>query len=126
MLHGMYHSQVLTRQIQQEQHQFFIASQQAEAVGFAGTSPYTEDLWKLHKLYVLPFRQKGGTGKALLQAVETQAVAASAKGLLLQVNRHNPAVAFYRHQGFEIDSSGDFDIGAGFYMHDFVMKKTWN
>lgn len=125
MLQMMYNTEVLTRQIQQEQHQFLIAYQQGEAVGFAGASAYANDLWKLHKLYVLPFRQKGGIGKTLLQAMEPLAVAAGAKGLVLQVNRHNPAIAFYQHQGFSIAETGDFAIGAGFFMHDYVMKKNW-
>ena len=39
----------------------------------------------------------------------------------LNVNRNNPAVGFYRNQGFSIIRQGDFPIGNGFYMNDYIM-----
>jgi ribosomal protein S18 acetylase RimI-like enzyme len=39
----------------------------------------------------------------------------------LNVNRNNPAVGFYRHLGLDILREGDFHIGNGFYMNDYIM-----
>lgn len=39
----------------------------------------------------------------------------------LNVNRKNPALSFYRHMGMTIASSGDFDIGNGYFMNDYIM-----
>lgn len=124
MLNMMYSHATLEKQMLQEGHQFFVAESEDKMLGFAGCSLYEEKTWKLHKLYVLPFQQKSGLGKALLQTVEGVACTAGAETLLLNVNRNNNAFAFYKHQGFEIDSIGDFDIGAGFFMNDYVLKKS--
>ena len=38
----------------------------------------------------------------------------------LNVNRENPAVGFYEHIGMTRDRQGDFPIGKGFYMNDYI------
>lgn len=42
----------------------------------------------------------------------------------LNVNRNNRAVGFYEHMGLCKDHDGDFPIGSGFYMNDYIMTKT--
>jgi ribosomal protein S18 acetylase RimI-like enzyme len=123
MLRMMYNHATLENQMTKEGHEFFVAETEDKILAFAGCSPYENGVWKLHKLYVLPFQQKSGLGKSLLQFVEKVASEAGAEALVLNVNRQNNANAFYKHLGFEIDSIGDFDIGAGFFMNDYVMKK---
>jgi N-acetylglutamate synthase-like GNAT family acetyltransferase len=124
----MYRSEVLARQMESEDHQFFIA-ENGKAIGFAGTSPFAyggderANYWKLHKLYVLPYVQKTGAGKALMEKVMAVARENGATSLLLNVNRDNKAVSYYQKQGFSVVESGDFDIGAGFFMNDYVMAK---
>lgn len=39
----------------------------------------------------------------------------------LNVNRSNPAVAFYEKMGMYKASQGDFHIGNGYYMNDYIM-----
>jgi len=39
----------------------------------------------------------------------------------LNVNRNNKAVTFYEHMGMHKDRQGDFPIGNGFYMNDYIM-----
>ena len=39
----------------------------------------------------------------------------------LHVNRNNPALGFYKHMGMEKVREGDFPIGNGFYMNDYIM-----
>lgn len=122
MLHSMYATEVLTQQMETG-HQFWLAEdERTTPIGFAGASAMAPAEWKLHKLYVLPFMQTKGVGKALLQVVADTARQAGATGLQLNVNRANKAVEFYRHLGFEIIDSGDFNIGAGFFMNDYIMR----
>lgn len=135
MLNKMYSQQELAMQMTAEGHQFFIAEQNGAAIGFAGVSAVSYPLtpieegakkhqpWKLHKLYVLPSVQKSGAGKALMQAVLDAVHSNGGNYLILNVNRNNPAYHYYLKNGFEVLASGDFDIGSGFFMNDYVMGK---
>ena len=38
----------------------------------------------------------------------------------LNVNRHNSAVVFYEHLGMRRDRQGDFPIGHGYFMNDYI------
>lgn len=42
--------------------------------------------------------------------------------MLLNVNRHNTkALAFYQRMGMSKVDEGDFPIGQGYYMNDYIM-----
>ena len=131
MMAKMYNAEVLTHQMAVEGQLFFILEKNGRCLGFAGTSPNSHPPpsnlashpWKLHKLYVLPFEQKIGAGKMLLQKVEETVKAAGGNYLTLNVNRSNAAFQFYVKNGFTVLESGDFDIGQGFFMQDYVMGK---
>lgn len=120
----MYNYNTLHKQMTEEGHTFLLAEDNFQHIGFAGFSPYLGTTWKLHKLYVLPFQQKTGAGKALLAQAESIAMEQGATSILLNVNRQNNAFHFYQRMGYQIESEGDFDIGAGFFMNDYVMKKA--
>ena len=80
-------------------------------------------LFHLHKLYVLPCCQRQGLGRRLFHAAK--AYARSEAGgrcrIELNVNRQNKALDFYRREGMQIARTGDFPIGRGFYMNDYIM-----
>jgi ribosomal protein S18 acetylase RimI-like enzyme len=89
---------------------------------YAGDQPGGEA--DLHKLYLLPAFHGLGAGSTLLQHVEDQCRLQQCASLTLNVNKHNHrAVRAYRRNGFSIIQSVYKDIGAGFYMDDFVMTK---
>lgn len=124
MLDKMYSKDELLQQIR-EGHTFLIASEHSADLGFAGFS-LTEPLkqvYKLHKLYVLPKAHGLGTGKLLINEVLSQLKQLGAKSLQLNVNRKNRAVDFYKNAGFVIIETVDLDIGNGFYMNDYLMEK---
>jgi GNAT superfamily N-acetyltransferase len=76
----------------------------------------------LHKYYIDVSKHRKGIGTAFFNYLLTQLD--TSLPIRLQVNRKNfKAVNFYFKMGFFIESVGDFDIGGGFYMNDFVMKK---
>lgn len=123
MLEMMYSSSVLEFQMKNG-HQFFLIRDGEQALGFMGiqTNHPLNGQIKIHKLYVLPNQQGKGLGKLLLNHAKKLATRVACKSLVLNVNRHNKAVDFYLHYGFEISKEEDIDIGNGFFMNDFVME----
>ena len=79
--------------------------------------------YHLQKLYVLPAYQ----GKQLGKLLFGQAITAIRElhphpcRMLLNVNRHNKALTFYQKMGMTKVDEGDFDIGNGYYMNDYIM-----
>jgi ribosomal protein S18 acetylase RimI-like enzyme len=71
---------------------------------------------------VLPECQGTGAGKILMDEVIKRTADAGNKSLLLNVNRDNPALGFYKKKGFEIIKTEDIDIGNGYFMNDYVME----
>lgn len=123
MLDMMYSSSSLENQMNQNI-TFFLAELNGEIVGFASTGREPmEGMFKLHKLYILPNIQTKGIGSALLEAVILFAKKNSGEQLVLQVNRNNSAVDFYKKKDFIILYEADFDIGNGYQMNDYVMGK---
>jgi diamine N-acetyltransferase len=120
MLDLMYSDSSLTQQMDSG-HQFYIFEFEQAPIGFASVSKEEEGIFKLNKLYVLPTIQKTGAGKALLQQVKSYAKANGGKQLILQVNKHNNAKAFYEYQGFHVQREMVFELDHGFVMDDYVM-----
>lgn len=128
MMDWMYSAESLRRQMTVDGHVYFIGEMDGEAVGYVSVQPEgrTEDglpLWHLQKIYVLPERQADGVGKRLfLHAVDyVRRKAGEPCRVELNVNRNNRAVGFYEHLGMRKMRSGDFAIGNGFFMNDYIM-----
>ncbi|OSZ81818.1 hypothetical protein CAP35_00685 [Chitinophagaceae bacterium IBVUCB1] len=125
MLGKMYNEETIKQQIETNSQTYLMFEVDGVATGFTAYSPRTEnpDVYKLHKLYCLTHTKGLGYGKLLLQAVESAVLSAGKSVLELNVNRHNPAVGFYQKMGFEIAYTEDIDIGNGYWMNDYVMRK---
>ncbi len=123
MLEMMYSADTLQQQMEAG-HVFLILNDEECPVGFAGYEcDYKEaGSCKLHKIYLLPETQGKGMGKMLLNAVVEKAKEAGQRRLLLNVNRYNKALAFYRNYGFAIIAEEDIDIGNGYFMNDYIME----
>jgi ribosomal protein S18 acetylase RimI-like enzyme len=121
----MYDAPALEYQIKERGDVFLIAFNGREALGFASYQlNYSPLQTRLHKLYVLPYTQVKGIGKMLIQTVENYAQSAGQENILLNVNRYNQAVGFYKHLGYHIHKEEDIDIGQGYFMNDYEMKKS--
>ncbi len=126
MLNLTYSRTSLINQIESE-HQFVLAIEKNNPVGFASYSqknieePYT---FRLHKIYVLPNQSVKGIGSALLYHVCKASVSAGATLLELNVNKYNKAKLFYEKNGFVILKEEVIDIGNGYVMDDYVMVKS--
>ncbi|MEN9999882.1 MAG: hypothetical protein RI922_2872 [Bacteroidota bacterium] len=123
MLNWMYDLKHLELQFDNG-HQFFVAEVDNVSVGFIGIEPNHPEkgLTKIHKIYILPSKQGLGIGKKLIEFVKKIAIQSEIEGLLLNVNRFNKAVDFYKAIGFNILFEENIDIGNGYLMEDYVMK----
>ena len=126
MLERMYGPEALRAQVEERGHVFLLARDDAgEARAYVS---YELDclpgVTKVHKLYVLPDGHRGGTGRALVEAVADIARAAGQQALRLDVNRDNPAVGFYERLGFAKVDEVVTEIGEGYVMDDFVFEKN--
>lgn len=123
MLNWMYDLKQLENQYNQG-HQFYVAELEETPVGFIGIEPNHPEkgITKIHKIYILPNQQGLGIGKKLIEFVRKIAVQSEMEGLLLNVNRFNKAVDFYRAIGFNIMFEENIEIGNGYLMEDFVMR----
>lgn len=102
-----------------------LACDDGGAVGFVGWHPLDDGrTMKLDKLYVLPEHHGAGIGRMLIEHVVAKARAAGCSAVALNVNRGNVnAVRAYERCGFAIRERGDFPIGNGFVMEDFIMVR---
>jgi ribosomal protein S18 acetylase RimI-like enzyme len=126
MLNWMYDLKMLESQVEQG-HNFFVAEEQGDAIGFAGfeLNHLEGPKAKLHKLYLLPSSQGKGVGKTLLLEVAKRAREAGQKSLVLNVNKYNKkAIDFYIAMGFVTIRQEVNDIGSGYVMDDDVMELT--
>jgi ribosomal protein S18 acetylase RimI-like enzyme len=126
MLAWLYSEASLHGQLHAQGHTFLLAKVGDAYAGFASCESNYKDTGKtkLHKLYVLPEAQGHGVGRALVDAVTEIAVRHGNGALLLNVNRRNVAIRFYRRLGFEVIAEENIPIGNGFLMEDYVMEKT--
>lgn len=121
MLELMYSSTSLLKQM--EEHEFILCHDADEPIGFASFSHVGENVFKLHKIYILPERQGKGVGRFMVEHILRAIQEKGGVALDLNVNRHNPARFFYERLGFEIIREEDIDIGQGYWMNDYVMRK---
>ncbi|SEW34662.1 GNAT family N-acetyltransferase [Chitinophaga arvensicola] len=124
MLDMMYSTASLEKQITELQHQFIILQDDDKPIGFAAYSATdTGGIFKLHKIYLDGSYQGKGVGKFLLLQVAEQVKERGANILELDVNRFNKAKQFYEKQGFSVYKEKQTDIGQGYIMDDYVMRK---
>jgi len=125
MLSWMYDVKNLEKQ-HNEGHQFFLAEEDGERLGFTGIEVNSEQgKTKIHKIYILPSAQGKGVGKKLFAKIREVAKSSDQKSLLLNVNKYNQgAIDFYEYLGFENIKSEVNDIGNGYVMDDFVFELT--
>ena len=108
MMEWMYGAEVLAREMCGE-FAWFIAS--------------AHGVFHLQKIYVLPRFQGIGAGEFLFRhAVEyIRSVHPAPCRMELNVNRNNRALHFYERMGMRKLREGDFPIGDGYYMNDYIM-----
>ena len=124
MMEWMYAPGNIRKQMEEEGHVYFLAYEECEACGYVSIQPEGEHLFHLQKIYVLPYFQGNRAGRALFDHALNyiKKVHPGPCTVELNVNRHNTkAIAVYEHFGMRKVREGDFDIGNGFFMNDYIM-----
>ena len=123
MMNWMYSPENIRKQMEEEGHVYFIAYEECEAAGYVSIQQQGENLFHLQKIYVLPYFQKAHCGSFLFHETVKyiRSIHPTPCLLELNVNRNNKALDFYRYMGMKKLREGDFDIGNGFYMNDYIM-----
>jgi N-acetylglutamate synthase-like GNAT family acetyltransferase len=105
--------------------EYYIATCAKEYVGYAGLVPnYLDGQMLLSKIYVKNSVRGSGVGNQILDFVEETSIARGFNTIWLTVNRFNDStVDWYFRHGFLTVDKVKKDIGSGFFMDDFIMKK---
>lgn len=127
MMEWMYSLPSLEKQLESG-HVYYIAMQNDEPCGYISVQHEGEvagkAMFHLHKIYIMPHQQGKGLGRLLFEKVlDFARCHANGKpfAIELNMNRDNPALHFYQHMGLKILRSGDFPIGNGYYMNDYIL-----
>ena len=123
MMDWMYSPENLHKQMTEDGHIYFLAFEGNEPADYLSIQPEGEHTYHLQKIYVLPSFQGQKLGKLLFE----QAIKAIKElhpepcQMRLNVNRQNKALTFYEKMGMKKVDEGDFHIGNGYYMNDYIM-----
>lgn len=123
MMEMMYSEESLHHQMEEEQQQFLLAYEAERCLGYVSVERQAPQLFHLQKIYVLPEAQGKGVGKHLFQEAigYIRSICKGPCRMELNVNRYNRALKFYEHMGMRRDREGDFPIGNGYFMNDYIM-----
>ena len=105
--------------------EFFLISYENKNIGYLALEKeykFINDLY-IHKIYLLKEMQLKGIGKEIMRQIFEKAIQQRFNSVSLNVNRFNNAVKFYEKMGFDIEYQEDIDIGMGYLMEDYVMRK---
>lgn len=122
MMEWMYSPDNIRKQME-EGHVYLLASKGNEAIGYVSVQPQEADVFHLQKIYVLPSYQGTHCGSFLFrEAIRyIKEIHPTPCLMELNVNRHNKALHFYECMGMKKLREGDFPIGNGYYMNDYIM-----
>lgn len=123
MMDMMYSAESLRRQMEVDHHIFYLALIDNRTVGYVSIERQGERLFHLQKIYLLPECQGHHIGERLFECAcrHAKSLCEAPCTMELNVNRHNRALGFYQRMGMRKVREGDFDIGNGYYMNDYIM-----
>ena len=118
----------LHQQIAIEGHVYYIAYWDDEPCGYISVEQQEADVFHLQKIYGMPGFQGKGIGKDLFLLAISHIKSEHPTPCLMElnVNRNNKALQFYERMGMKCLREGDFDIGNGYYMNDYIMEKEFD
>ncbi len=124
MFEMMYSSESILNQMTELHHEYFIIYNNVEPAGYISIETVDKDLYEFQKIYSLPQLHGSGIGRYIIEQGISylKSIHPGPFTIELNVNRHNPAVGFYKHMGFYEYATRDFHIGNGYYMNDYIMR----
>lgn len=125
MFEMMYAPDSLLTQMNELHHQYFIVFDDGSPAGYLSIEQKDPDLFNFQKIYSLPEKHGSGIGRYIIEQgiAYLKQLHPGPFTVELYVNRHNPAVGFYKHMGFQVVATRDHSIGNGYYMNDYIMEK---
>lgn len=125
MMDMMYAPDVMAKEWQAGYHFCMVLADGRDA-GYLVFSAYGEDgTAKLHKVYLLKEFHHQGIGQQMLEYACSRCRELGFTSVLLAVNKQNHAAqkAYFRY-GFVQEKAVKCDIGNGFFMDDYLMRKV--
>ncbi|TDB68217.1 GNAT family N-acetyltransferase [Arundinibacter roseus] len=125
MLEMMYSLGSIKEQVDTKNNIFLVAQNDSELLGFISYELFYKNLpqTKIHKIYILPDIQGQGIGQKLIASITEISIQNNCNSLILNVNRQNKAIDFYKKNGFTVVDREDIPIGEGFFMNDYILQK---
>ncbi len=126
MLEKFQSKEAMRRQMTKEHYRYFRIESDGKAAGYTALvrPPEATDLL-LSKFYIQKADRGKGVGKKAFAQIERIAKAEGLTAIRLTVNRNNQSsIDIYLKLGFVIEGETVFDIGGGFVMDDFLMRKA--
>ena len=110
-------------EMEEEGHVYFIAYKEGKPCGYVSVQQQEKDVFHLQKIYVLPYFQGAHCGSFLFREAIKYIKEVHPEPCLMElnVNRDNKALLFYERMGMRKLREGDFPIGNGYYMNDYIM-----
>jgi len=122
MLETMYNKNEIYSHFNNNWKYFLLIDNENNHIGFMGYQlDYELNTTKLHRIYILSEFSGKGFGKFAINFLKNDVYKYGNNRIILNVNKNNPAIHFYKSQGFKVYDSNIFDIGNGFVMDDYLM-----
>ncbi len=123
MIDMMYSPKSLHRQMEVERQTFYLAVDNGRTIGYVSIERQGERVFHLQKIYLLPEYQGRRIGERLFGRAcrHVKELCSGPCTMELNVNRHNRAIGFYERMGMRKVREGDFPIGNGYCMNDYIM-----
>jgi len=123
MLNAGQSKDIIIRQIVEEGYEYSVIKDNDKDIGYYAYYKDGDSLF-LSKIYILKEVRGKGFGRKALNDVYLYAEKHQLKMIHLRVNRNNAgAVRAYEANGYAIYDENKSDIGNGFFMDDYLMKK---
>ena len=123
MMEWMYSLDNIRKQMEEEGHVYFLAYKECEAVGYVSVEQQGEIYFTCRRFMYSHITKCTICGSFLFrEAIRyIKEVHPGPCVMELNVNRNNKALQFYEHMGMQKLREGDFPIGNGYYMNDYIM-----
>ncbi|WP_353571653.1 GNAT family N-acetyltransferase [Candidatus Albibeggiatoa sp. nov. BB20] len=125
MLKTLYSEEKLRTDIEQQRIQFTLFEWQQQSVGFLGCIIQEQQHLFLNQIYLQTAFHGRGLGQQMLQYAEQFALQQHLSSICLRVNKGNAkAITAYQRAGFYKAEAVCNEIGQGFVMDDYIMRKA--
>ncbi|MGN1132171.1 MAG: GNAT family N-acetyltransferase [Ruminococcus sp.] len=103
-------------------YEFYFVKLGDKNIGFIAIHPEEEKMF-LSKLYLAKEYRGRGYASRMMDFVKEQTVKKGLAKIYLTVNKYNThTIQVYKHHGFQVIRSAEFNIGKGYIMDDYVME----